>query len=55
MPGATEVEIATIPGLSLKSVRAIMDEHYLNWDPALAESAMAKLEGTRPEQYFKPA
>lgn len=43
--GATEIEIATITGLSLKSVRAILDEHYLNRDPALAESAMAKLEG----------
>jgi integrase len=42
--GATEAEIATITGHSLRSVRAILDTHYLARDPALAESAIAKLE-----------
>jgi integrase len=41
---ATEAEIATITGHSLRSVRAILDTHYLARDPALAESAIAKLE-----------
>jgi hypothetical protein len=46
--GATEPEIATITGLSLLSVRAILDAHYLNRDPALGDSAIAKLErGTK--------
>jgi integrase len=42
--GCTEPEIATITGHSLRSVRAITDTHYLNRDPALAESAIRKLE-----------
>jgi integrase len=42
--GCTEAEIATITGLSLNSVRAILDTHYLHRDPALAESAIRKLE-----------
>jgi len=42
--GATEIEIATLTGLSIRAVRTIMDEHYLNRDPELAESAMAKRE-----------
>jgi integrase len=42
--GATEAEIATITGHSLRSVRAIIDTHYLARDPALGESAIAKLE-----------
>lgn len=42
--GATEAEIATITGHSLRSVRAILDTHYLSRDPALAESAIRKLE-----------
>jgi integrase len=42
--GATEPEIATITGHSLRSVRAILDTHYLARDQALAESAIAKLE-----------
>jgi integrase len=41
---ATEPEIATITGHSLRSLRAILDTHYLARDPALAESAIAKLE-----------
>jgi integrase len=44
LAGATEAEIATITGHSLRSVRAILDTHYLARDPALAESAIAKLE-----------
>ena len=35
----TEAEIATITGHSLRSVRAILDTHYLARDPALGESA----------------
>ena len=42
--GCTEAEIATITGHSLRDVRSILDEHYLNRDPALAESAIRKLE-----------
>jgi integrase len=46
--GATEAEIATITGHSMRSVRAIIDTHYLARDPALGESAIAKLErGTK--------
>jgi integrase len=46
--GCTEAEIATITGHSLRSVRAIIDTHYLSRDPALGESAIAKLErGTK--------
>jgi integrase len=47
----TEPEIATITGHSLRSVRAILDTHYLARDPALGESAIRKLEtGTRSAQ-----
>ena len=42
--GCTEAEIATITGLSLRSVRAILDSHYLARDPALGDSAITKLE-----------
>jgi integrase len=42
--GATEAEIATITGHSLRDVRSILDAHYLHRDPALAESAISKLE-----------
>ena len=42
--GASNPEIATLTGLSLKSVQAILDAHYLHRDPALAESAIRKLE-----------
>ena len=46
--GATEAEIATITGHSLRSVRAIIDTHYLWRDPALGDSAITKLErGTK--------
>ena len=48
LAGCTEAEIATITGHSLRSVRAIIDTHYLHRDPALAESAIRKLEkGTK--------
>jgi integrase len=42
--GATEAEIATITGHALRDVRSILDTHYLNRDPALAEAAIRKLE-----------
>jgi len=44
LAGCTEAEIATITGHSLRGVRAILDSHYLHRDPALAESAIRKLE-----------
>jgi integrase len=40
----TEAEIATITGLSLRSVRAILDTHYLARDPARGDAAIMKLE-----------
>jgi integrase len=42
--GCTEAEIATITGHSLRSVRAIIDTHYLSRDTALGDSAISKLE-----------
>jgi integrase len=48
LAGATEAEIATITGHSLRDVKTILDFHYLSRDPALAESAIKKLErGTK--------
>jgi integrase len=48
LAGATEAEIATITGHSLRDVRSILDSHYLNRDPALGLSAIHKLErGTK--------
>lgn len=44
LAGATEAEIATISGHSLREVRSILDSNYLHRDPALAKSAVAKLE-----------
>lgn len=44
LAGCTEAEIATITGHALRDVRSILDAHYLNRDPALAESAIRKLE-----------
>jgi integrase len=41
---ATEAEIATVTGHSLRDVRSILDANYLNRDPALAVSAIQKLE-----------
>jgi integrase len=40
----TEAEIATLTGLSLRSVRSILDAHYLHRDPALGDNAIKKLE-----------
>jgi hypothetical protein len=37
-------QIATFTGHSLKDVEAILEVHYLNRDPRLAEEALAKLE-----------
>jgi integrase len=46
--GCTEAEIATITGHTLRDVRSILDANYLHRDPALAESAIRKLEkGTK--------
>jgi integrase len=45
--GATESEIATVTGHSLRDVHRILDRHYLHRDPALAESAIRKLERSR--------
>jgi len=42
--GCREPEIAAVTGLSLSAVRSILDTHYLHRDPALAESAIRKLE-----------
>lgn len=42
--GATEAEIASITGHSLKDVSAILDSHYLSRTAALAESGIRKLE-----------
>jgi integrase len=42
--GCSEPEIASITGHSLRDVRSIVDAHYLHRDPALAESAIRKLE-----------
>jgi integrase len=44
MAGAEIAEIATFTGHSLRDVHTILDEHYLNRDHALAESAIRKLE-----------
>lgn len=44
LAGCTEAEIATITGHALRDVRSILDSHYLNRDPRLAESAIRKLE-----------
>jgi integrase len=43
LAGATEAEIATITGHKIGDVRNILDK-YLDRDPALAESAIRKLE-----------
>ncbi|KPL55489.1 integrase [Prosthecomicrobium hirschii] len=41
---ATEAQIATITGHSLRDVRSILDAHYLHRDPALATAGIRKLE-----------
>jgi integrase len=46
--GATEMEIAAITGHAVNDVRSIMDKFYFNRDPAMAVSAVQKLEqGTK--------
>ena len=46
--GCTVPEIATITGHSLRDVATILDSNYLDRDPAMAESAIRKLErGTK--------
>ena len=47
LASCTEAEIATITGHSLRDVRSILDAHYVHRDPALAESAIGKLERER--------
>jgi integrase len=48
LAGATEAEIATITGHSLRDVRSILDSNYLHRDPALGRAAIHKLErGTK--------
>jgi integrase len=42
--GATEAEIATFTGHSLRDVHDILDRHYLARDPSMAEAALHKLE-----------
>lgn len=44
LAGATEAEIATITGHSLRDVGAILDAHYLTRDSGLAEAAIRKRE-----------
>ena len=44
LAGATEAEIATVTGHTLRDVRSILDANYLHRDPALAEAAIRKLE-----------
>jgi len=44
LAGAEVPEIVAITGHSLKDAGSILDAHYLNRDPALAESAIRKLE-----------
>jgi len=47
--GCTEAEIVSITGHSLRDVGAILDAHYLHRDPALADSAIHKLERATKE------
>jgi hypothetical protein len=44
LAGCSEAEIATLTGHALRDVRSILDANYLHRDPALAESAVRKLE-----------
>jgi integrase len=48
--GGTEAEIATITSHSLRDVRSILDSHYFCRDPALAQSAITKLEIARAKK-----
>jgi integrase len=51
---ATEAEIATITGHSLRDVRSILDAHYLNRDVRLGESAIRKLENRHAQRTDSP-
>jgi integrase len=51
---ASEAEIATITGHSLRDVRSILDAHYLARDPALGDSAIAKLERRKMRTRWQP-
>jgi hypothetical protein len=56
LAGSTEAEIAIFTGHSLNDVRDILNRHYLSRDPALAESAVAKLENwSKGEQRLSTA
>ena len=50
--GCTEAEIATITGHALSEVRSILDKHYFSRDPALAVSAIRKLERNKKGEDF---
>jgi hypothetical protein len=54
LSGCSEAEIAIYSGLSLSDVRDILDKHYLNRDPALARSALAKLEKRSERERILP-
>lgn len=47
LAGCTVQEIATITGHRLSEVTAVLDQHYLNRDVAMAESAVKKLDRSR--------
>jgi len=44
LAGASVPQIATFTGHSLKDVEAILEVHYLNRDPRMAEDALVRLE-----------
>jgi len=48
LAGATEAEIATIMGHTLRDVRSILAANYLHRDPALAEAAIKNPERELP-------
>jgi integrase len=50
LAGATEAEVATITGHSLRDVRSILDANYFCRDPELARSAITKLEIARAKK-----
>ena len=50
LAGATEAEIATIMGHTLRDVRSILAANYLHRDPALAEAAIKNRERELPTE-----
>jgi integrase len=50
LAGATEAEVATITGHSLRDVRSILDANYFCRDQELARSAITKLETARAKK-----